>query len=56
MEHFDAAVVNVSGSLTAVMEFETALMEVMRLGVAAFLAVPVSMLVRLSVWNYKLPI
>ena len=49
MERFDAAVVNVSGSLTAVMEFETALMEVMRLDVAVLLAVPVSMLVKLSI-------
>ena len=48
MEHFVAAVVNVSGHLTAVMEFETALMEVMRLDVAVLLAVPVSMLVKLS--------
>ena len=52
MERFDAAVVNVSGSLTAVMEFETALMEVMRLDVAVFLAVPVSMLVKLSVFRH----
>ena len=49
MEHFDAVMVNVSGSLTAVMEFETALMEVMRLDVAVLLAVPVSMLVKLSI-------
>ena len=49
MEHFDAAIVNVSGSLTAVTEFETALMEVMRLDVAVLLAVPVSMLVKLSI-------
>ena len=52
MERFNATVVNVSGSLTAVMEFETALMEVMRLDVAVFLAVPVSMLVKLSVFRH----
>jgi len=49
VEHFNAAMVNVSGSLTAVIEFEIALMEVMRLNVAVLLAVPVSMLVKLSV-------
>ena len=48
MEHFDATMVNVSGLLTAVMEFKTALMEVMRLDVAVLLAVPVSTLVKLS--------
>ena len=49
MEHFDAAMVNVSGFLTAVMEFETALMEVMRINVTVLLAVPVSMSVKLSI-------
>ena len=33
MEHFDAAMVNVSGLLTAVMEFETAVMAAMKLDV-----------------------
>ena len=33
VERFDATMVNVSGALTAVMGFETAVMEVMRLGV-----------------------
>ena len=47
VEHFYAAMVNVSGLLTAVMEFETALMAVMRLDVAVPLAVPVSMLRKL---------
>ena len=49
MEHFNAAMVNVSGHLSAVMEFKTALMEVMRLDVTVLLAVPVSMLVKLSI-------
>ena len=33
VERFDATMVNVSGSLTTVIGFETAVMEVMRLGV-----------------------
>ena len=55
VEHFDAAMVNVSAPLTAVMEFETALMEVMRLDVAVLLAVAVSMLVKYVV-NIELAI
>ena len=49
MEHFDAAMVNVSGLLTAVMEFETAVMAVMKPDVAVILAVPVSRVVKLSI-------
>ena len=49
MEHFDATTVHVSDPLIAVMGTETALMAVMRLDVAVLLAVPVSMLVKLSI-------
>ena len=49
MEHFDATMVHVSDPLIAVMGTETALIEVMRLDVAVMLAVPVSMLVKLSI-------
>jgi len=37
VEHFGAAIVNVSVPLTAVMGLETALMEVMRLDAVSFL-------------------
>ena len=49
MEHSDAAMVNVSAPLIAVMGIKTALMAVMRLVVAVILAVPVSRLVKLSI-------